>query len=192
MSNTTQRPLPNGNWLGSREVGNAYHETIELFARVIILAPRVIPTRVNLLRSARTITYSLAPSHKRTILPHMKLIRTQSELKTYISDQCEIKDDHSIYTGPPFVMYDGRRQRTARVYWQLVYGPIPERSWLLKRCTEPNCIEPDCWALSSAPAVFVPYVASAAPKSRTHALDALKAAHAKLGAAIEALELELE
>ena len=82
-----------------------------------------------------------------------------ADLKAAIESNCTYIDGgHQVYAGQAQVVLDGARMPVAKAYWRLVYGKQPNNTFLQKQCGEPNCIEPDHWALSTAPAKFVPYV----------------------------------
>lgn len=123
-------------------------------------------------------------------------LRTQEAIKTYIERNSYQRERHLIYTGRQKFHCDGKTITAARIWWKIHNGEKPERSWLLKTCPEPNCIDVDCWELSKAPAVFKRYYGSAATTATElppsgldearQSLVAMQSAHAEHCAALDA------
>lgn len=119
---------------------------------------------------------------------------TLEAIKAYIDRNSKQDGPHLIYSGRPRMYFDSKQMSAARIYWRLSGRAQPDNTWLLKRCSEHNCIDPDCWELSLAPAVFVPYKPGAPPAVAAgpsgavlRALKALRASHEAQGAALTAL-----
>ena len=52
--------------------------------------------------------------------------------------------------GQGVVRHEGRNWVTSRLAWTLVYGPIPNGLWILHRCDDASCINPNHLFLGTA------------------------------------------
>lgn len=73
-------------------------------------------------------------------------------LKAYIEARCKTDPNgHTLYSGPTVVELAFRKTKVPRAYWVLTYGPMPEHSFLVQRCSVAGCIDPDHWSPSRSP-----------------------------------------